>query len=97
MSFSLTRLLSPVAPFRYSLLFKVSAYNSWRYQYLDGIVNLIHVLLHFFIIFLQMMTKVKAQGLVSDLMPNIKLMQVAGHFLFNYHSGKEFWDQHFIW
>nr|QLF97427.1 olfactory receptor Orco [Heliothis virescens]QLF97434.1 olfactory receptor Orco [Heliothis subflexa]CAD31851.1 chemosensory receptor 2 [Heliothis virescens] len=33
-----------------------------------------------------MMTKVKAQGLVSDLMPNIKLMQMAGHFLFNYHS-----------
>ncbi|KAH9631371.1 hypothetical protein HF086_012159 [Spodoptera exigua] len=33
-----------------------------------------------------MMTKVKAQGLVSDLMPNIKLMQAAGHFLFNYHS-----------
>nr|AOG12930.1 odorant receptor [Eogystia hippophaecolus] len=33
-----------------------------------------------------MMAKVKAQGLVSDLMPNIKLMQMAGHFLFNYHS-----------
>ncbi|CAH0402862.1 unnamed protein product [Chilo suppressalis] len=33
-----------------------------------------------------MMAKVKAQGLVSDLMPNIKLMQAAGHFLFNYHS-----------
>nr|ARO76408.1 odorant receptor 2 [Conogethes punctiferalis] len=33
-----------------------------------------------------MMTKVKALGLVSDLMPNIKLMQAAGHFLFNYHS-----------
>jgi hypothetical protein len=27
-----------------------------------------------------MMTKVKTQGLVSDLMPNIKLMQVIGHF-----------------
>lgn len=35
-----------------------------------------------------MMTKVKHQGLVSDLMPNIKLMQMAGHFLFNYHEGK---------
>ncbi|CAB3220149.1 unnamed protein product [Arctia plantaginis] len=33
-----------------------------------------------------MMGKVKSQGLVSDLMPNIKLMQLAGHFLFNYHS-----------
>ncbi|CAH0595199.1 unnamed protein product [Chrysodeixis includens] len=33
-----------------------------------------------------MMAKVKAQGLVSDLMPNIRLMQAAGHFLFNYHS-----------
>ncbi|CAG4932144.1 unnamed protein product [Colias eurytheme] len=33
-----------------------------------------------------MMTKTKTQGLVSDLMPNIKLMQMAGHFLFNYHS-----------
>ncbi|XP_050353359.1 odorant receptor coreceptor [Nymphalis io] len=33
-----------------------------------------------------MMTKIKTQGLVSDLMPNIKLMQLAGHFLFNYHS-----------
>ncbi|XP_047511461.1 odorant receptor coreceptor [Pieris napi] len=33
-----------------------------------------------------MMNKVKTQGLVSDLMPNIKLMQIAGHFLFNYHS-----------
>nr|AZB49419.1 olfactory receptor 2 [Heortia vitessoides]UVB79104.1 odorant receptor 2 [Heortia vitessoides] len=33
-----------------------------------------------------MMTKVQAQGLVSDLMPNIKLMQAAGHFLFNYHA-----------
>ncbi|CAG9791289.1 unnamed protein product [Diatraea saccharalis] len=33
-----------------------------------------------------MMAKVKAQGLVSDLMPNIKLMQAAGHFLFNYHT-----------
>ncbi|XP_063388574.1 odorant receptor coreceptor [Cydia fagiglandana] len=31
-----------------------------------------------------MMGKVKSQGLVSDLMPNIKLMQMAGHFLFNY-------------
>ncbi|XP_068623291.1 odorant receptor coreceptor [Battus philenor] len=32
-----------------------------------------------------MMSKVKTQGLVSDLMPNIKLMQMAGHFLFNYY------------
>ncbi|XP_073947747.1 odorant receptor coreceptor-like isoform X2 [Choristoneura fumiferana] len=31
-----------------------------------------------------MMGKVKTQGLVSDLMPNIKLMQMVGHFLFNY-------------
>nr|AXF48755.1 odorant receptors ORCO [Lobesia botrana] len=31
-----------------------------------------------------MMNKAKTQGLVSDLMPNIKLMQMAGHFLFNY-------------
>nr|AJF23826.1 olfactory receptor Orco [Planotortrix octo] len=31
-----------------------------------------------------MMGKVKTQGLVSDLMPNIKLMQAVGHFLFNY-------------
>lgn len=34
-----------------------------------------------------MMTKVKVQGLVSDLMPNIKLMRWFGHFLFNYTSG----------
>ncbi|XP_041972175.1 odorant receptor coreceptor [Aricia agestis] len=33
-----------------------------------------------------MMTKQKTQGLVSDLMPNIKLMQLFGHFLFNYHA-----------
>lgn len=38
------------------------------------------------------MTKIKTQGLVSDLMPNIKLMQLSGHFLFNYHSGKTFND-----
>lgn len=31
------------------------------------------------------MTKFKTQGLVSDLMPNIKLMRWAGHFLFNYY------------
>nr|ARO70214.1 Odorant Receptor 2 [Dendrolimus punctatus] len=33
-----------------------------------------------------MMTKVKTQGLVSDLMPCIKLMQAVGHFLFNYYD-----------
>ncbi|KAI8441968.1 hypothetical protein MSG28_005638 [Choristoneura fumiferana] len=33
------------------------------------------------------MGKVKTQGLVSDLMPNIKLMQMVGHFLFNYTDG----------
>nr|AYE19959.1 Orco [Histia rhodope]QMS80314.1 odorant receptor [Histia rhodope] len=33
-----------------------------------------------------MMTKVKTQGLVTDLMPNIRLMQIAGHFMFNYHD-----------
>ncbi|CAH4027686.1 unnamed protein product [Pieris brassicae] len=36
-----------------------------------------------------MINKVKTQGLVSDLMPNIKLMQMAGHFLFNYHSDND--------
>lgn len=35
-----------------------------------------------------MMGKIKTQGLVSDLMPNIKLMQMVGHFLFNYTDGK---------
>lgn len=34
-----------------------------------------------------MITKIKTQGLVSDLMPNIKLMQMSGHFLFNYYPG----------
>ncbi|NP_001037060.1 odorant receptor coreceptor [Bombyx mandarina] len=33
-----------------------------------------------------MMTKVKTQGLVTDLMPCIRLLQAAGHFLFNYHA-----------
>ncbi|XP_011498430.1 PREDICTED: odorant receptor coreceptor [Ceratosolen solmsi marchali] len=37
------------------------------------------------------MMKVKQQGLVADLMPNIRLMQSVGHFLFNYYSeGKKF-------
>ncbi|XP_060806501.1 odorant receptor coreceptor isoform X1 [Amyelois transitella] len=40
-----------------------------------------------------MNNKVKAQGLVSDLMPNIKLMQASGHFLFNYYSGKKFFSK----
>nr|AII15784.1 odorant receptor co-receptor [Sitotroga cerealella] len=31
-----------------------------------------------------MMTKVKTQGLVTDLMPNINLMRMFGHFVFNY-------------
>ncbi|XP_049879122.1 odorant receptor coreceptor [Pectinophora gossypiella] len=31
-----------------------------------------------------MMTKVKTQGLVTDLMPNINLMRTFGHFVFNY-------------
>nr|AWV67916.1 odorant receptor co-receptor [Lampronia capitella] len=33
-----------------------------------------------------MMTKFKVQGLVSDLMPNIKLMQMSGHYIFNYYE-----------
>lgn len=28
----------------------------------------------------------KRQGLVADLYPNIRLMQGAGHFMFNYYS-----------
>ncbi|KAI5642649.1 7tm odorant receptor domain-containing protein [Phthorimaea operculella] len=31
-----------------------------------------------------MMTKVKTQGLVTDLMPNINVMRMCGHFVFNY-------------
>nr|AGI62937.2 olfactory coreceptor [Macrocentrus cingulum] len=35
--------------------------------------------------------KFKQQGLVADLMPNIRLMQISGHFMFNYYSdGKKF-------
>nr|ATV96621.1 odorant receptor co-receptor [Eriocrania semipurpurella] len=33
-----------------------------------------------------MMTKFKVQGLVADLMPNIRLMQMSGHFMFNYYA-----------
>nr|AKW50880.1 odorant receptor coreceptor [Ectropis obliqua] len=33
-----------------------------------------------------MMAKSKSVGLVSDMMPNIRLMQWAGHFLFNYYD-----------
>nr|ACD40044.1 odorant receptor [Phyllotreta striolata] len=33
-----------------------------------------------------MMKKVKVTGLVADLMPNIRLMQASGHFMFNYHA-----------
>nr|AKO69815.1 olfactory receptor co-receptor [Campoletis chlorideae]AXM05118.1 odorant receptor [Campoletis chlorideae] len=32
------------------------------------------------------MMKFKQQGLVSDLMPNIRLMQISGHFMFNYYA-----------
>ncbi|XP_066591214.1 odorant receptor coreceptor [Prorops nasuta] len=32
------------------------------------------------------MMKFKQQGLVADLMPNIRLMQISGHFLFNYYN-----------
>ncbi|XP_017785109.1 PREDICTED: odorant receptor coreceptor [Nicrophorus vespilloides] len=32
------------------------------------------------------MMEFKTQGLVTDLMPNIRLMQASGHFLFNYHA-----------
>lgn len=32
------------------------------------------------------MAKVKTQGLVTDVMPNIKLLQLSGHFLFNYYA-----------
>lgn len=40
--------------------------------------------------------KTKNQGLVSDLMPNIRVMQMSGHFMFNYYSeGKKF--LHKIW
>lgn len=30
---------------------------------------------------------VRYQGLIADLMPNIRLMQASGHFLFRYTSG----------
>ncbi|XP_034183623.1 odorant receptor co-receptor [Osmia lignaria lignaria] len=33
------------------------------------------------------MMKFKQQGLVADLMPNIRLMKASGHFLFNYTDG----------
>ncbi|XP_033216466.1 odorant receptor coreceptor [Belonocnema kinseyi] len=32
------------------------------------------------------MMKFKQQGLVSDLLPNIRLMQICGHFMFNYYG-----------
>ncbi|XP_044582337.1 odorant receptor coreceptor [Cotesia glomerata] len=32
------------------------------------------------------MMKTKHQGLVADLLPNIRLMQISGHFMFNYYS-----------
>lgn len=32
------------------------------------------------------MMKFKQQGLVADLMPNIRVMQISGHFLFNYYN-----------
>nr|ULR56389.1 odorant co-receptor [Leptopilina drosophilae] len=32
------------------------------------------------------MMKFKQQGLVSDLMPNLRLMQISGHFMFNYYG-----------
>nr|WGN97954.1 odorant receptor co-receptor [Agasicles hygrophila] len=32
------------------------------------------------------MMKFKVSGLVADLMPNIRLMQASGHFMFNYHA-----------
>ncbi|THK33260.1 odorant receptor coreceptor [Diachasma alloeum] len=32
------------------------------------------------------MMKTKHQGLVADLMPNIRLMQISGHFMFNYYG-----------
>lgn len=38
---------------------------------------------------MQMQEK-KYVGLVADLMPNIRLMQTFGHFLFNYTSGPLF-------
>ncbi|XP_014219015.1 odorant receptor coreceptor [Copidosoma floridanum] len=37
------------------------------------------------------MMKMKQHGLVADLLPNIRSMQFAGHFMFNYYSeGKKF-------
>nr|CAI5828776.1 unnamed protein product [Callosobruchus analis] len=32
------------------------------------------------------MMKFKVAGLVADLMPNIRLIQMSGHFMFNYHA-----------
>ncbi|XP_018568191.1 odorant receptor coreceptor [Anoplophora glabripennis] len=32
------------------------------------------------------MMKFKVSGLVADLMPNIRLIQASGHFMFNYHA-----------
>lgn len=35
---------------------------------------------------LSQMMKFKQQGLIADLMPNINLMKVTGHFMFNYYT-----------
>lgn len=32
------------------------------------------------------MMKAKQQGLVADLMPNIRIMKTFGHFVFNYYD-----------
>ncbi|XP_012253637.2 odorant receptor coreceptor [Athalia rosae] len=32
------------------------------------------------------MMKYKQEGLVADLMPNIRIMQISGHFMFNYYN-----------
>lgn len=32
------------------------------------------------------MMKMKQQGLVADLMPNIRVMKFFGHFVFNYYN-----------
>lgn len=48
-------------------------------------INPLLLIIKFFQTLLQMM-KFKQQGLVADLMPNIKLMKATGHFMFNYYS-----------
>lgn len=32
------------------------------------------------------MMKFKVKGLVADLLPNIRMMQASGHFMFNYYA-----------